>query len=107
MKTAENESNVVHLRFGAFLNECEFDLNQAEPWSEEKTHVMYLLAQYIRNPTFSVSHKMRALAMIAEYSDMAAALAEAGYQRTITVSQLEHDSLAEAGKNKIRWETCG
>lgn len=105
MKTAENESNVVALRCGAFLNECEADLSQAEPWSEEKTHIMYLLAQYIRNPALAVHHKMRALAMIAEYSDMAAALAEAGYPRTITVKQHEHDSLNNHDKNAIKWET--
>ena len=107
MKTAENESNVVHLRCGVFLNECEADLKQAEPWSEEKTHIMYLLAQYIKNPVLVVHHKMRALAMIAEYSDMAAVFAEAGYPRTITVNQLEHDSLNGHSKNAIKWETSG
>ena len=105
MKTAENKSNVVYLRCGAFLNELECDLKVAEPWSEEKTHVMYLLAQYIRNPAMAVHYRMRALAMIAEYSDMAVALAEAGYQRTITVDQLEHDSLNNHDKNAIKWKT--
>lgn len=106
MKTAENESNVVILRCGIFLNECEADLQTVEPWSEEKTHIMFLLAQYIRNASVAMKEKMRALEMIAEHSDMAVALAEAGYKRTITVSQLEHDSLAETGKNKIHWATC-
>lgn len=105
MKTAENESNVVHLRCGAFLNECETDLKQAEPWSEEKTHIMYLLAQYIRNPALASHHRMRALAMIAKYSDMAKALAEAGYSRTITVSQVERETLKDVGDNKINWTT--
>ena len=104
MRTAENQSNVVALRCGAFLNECEADLKQAEPWSEEKTHIMYLLSQYINHPVLAVHHKMRALAMIVEYSDMAGVLAEAGYQRTITVSQLEHDILADRDKNAIKWE---
>ena len=107
MTTAGNEPNVVTLRVGKFLNECEADLKQVEPWSEEKTHIMYLLSVYIRSPALGMREKMRALAMIAEHSDMAAALAQAGYQRTITVSQLEHDSLAEEGKNNVRWETCG
>jgi len=105
MKTAENESNVVYLRCGAFLNECETDLKQAKPWSEEKTHVMYLLAQYIRNPALAVNHKTRALAMIAEYSDLAKALCEAGYETTITVNQLEHDILNNHDKNLVKWET--
>ena len=105
MKTAENKSNVVTLRCGAFLNECEADLKQAEPWSEEKTHIMYLLAQYIRNPALSVSHKMRALAMITEYSDVAKALCEAGHPRTITVTQYEHDALNDHEKNSVKWIT--
>lgn len=105
MKTAENESNVVHLRCGAFLNECEADLKKAEPWSEEKTHIMYLLAQYIRNPALASHNRMRALAMIAEYSDMAAALSEAGYPRKITVTQHEHSQLNDDDKNLISWKT--
>jgi len=105
MKTAETNSNVVKLRCAKFLNECEADLKTAEPWSEEKTHIMYLLAQYIRNPALAVNTRMKALSLIAEHSDMAQALAEAGFPRTITVSQLERESLDEAGKNSVRWET--
>jgi hypothetical protein len=49
---------------------------------------------------------MRALDMIAEYSDMALALAEAGYSRTITVSKIERQNLEDVGANKINWTTC-
>jgi hypothetical protein len=106
MNTAGKKSNVVTLRNGAFLNECESDLKAAKPWSEEKTHTMFLLSQYIKNPAMSVSHRMRALDMIAEYSDMAQALAEAGYSRTITVSKIERQNLEDVGANKINWTTC-
>ena len=104
MKTAE-QTNIVTLRCGAFLSECEADLQTVEPWSEEKTHIMYLLAQYIRNPALGMREKMRAMSMIAEYSDMALALAEAGYKRTITVTQFERENLGETGKNKVHWAT--
>lgn len=105
MKSAEKKSNVVTLRCGAFLNECEADLKAAKPWSEEKTHIMFLLAQYINNTALAVHHKMRALSLIAEYSDMAAALAKAGFPRTIFVSQHEHANLTDDDKNLISWKT--
>lgn len=105
MTTAVKKSNVVTLRCGVFLNECEADLKAAKPWSEEKTHTMFLLAQYINNPALAVHHKMRALSLIAEHSDMAAALAKAGYLRTITVSQIEHANLTDDDKNLISWKT--
>lgn len=105
MKTAGKNSNVVTLRCGAFLNECEADLKASKPWSEEKTHIMFLLAQYINHTALSVQNKMRALSLIAEHSDIAAALAKAGYSRTITVSQLEHANLTEYEKNLISWKT--
>lgn len=105
MTTAGKKSNVITFRCGAFLNECESDLKASKPWSEEKTHTMFLLSQYIKNPVLSVSHRMRALDMIAKYSDMALALAEAGYERTITVSPVERETLEDVGANKINWTT--
>ena len=106
MSNAVAKSNVVSLRTGAFLKELEAELKVAKPWSEEKTHIMYLLAQYLRHSGFAAKRKMEALSLILEYSDLSHALSEAGYQRTVTVSAVEHEMIAHNnGKNKITWAT--
>ena len=103
MSSADTTSNVVSLRTGAFLKELEAELKVAEPWSEEKSHIMYLLTQYLRNPRLAAKQKMEAMSLIVEYSDLASALSEAGYRSTVTVSAIEHEMIAHISKNKIRW----
>ncbi len=105
MSNAVAKSNVVSLRTGQFLKELEAELKVAKPWSEEKTHIMYLLAQYLRHSGLATKRKMQAMSLIAEYSDLSIALSEAGYQRTVTVSAVEHEMIAHNGKNKITWAT--
>lgn len=55
--------------FRSDLNDLEDWLKSAQPWSDEKNHYLFLLAQIVKNEGIPLEVRRQACTMLAEYSD--------------------------------------
>jgi len=64
---------------GKFLGELESELENAEPWTEHKYHILFLVCEYMKRKETSFKDKKRCADIIWRYGDIPAALREVGY----------------------------